>query len=125
MSSSSKGSKRKLNKTTGSNVKATIKAFASTNIEGPVSRTQRTQLVNRSRVPQHISRPPVARLSHNDNNLRIRPPHANILVTKYSKSIDDDSNNDFNEINNIETIYSDDNKNDPPKICTKIRISTF
>ena len=78
-----------MNKTTGSNVKATIKAFARTNIEGPVSRTQRTQFVNRSRV-----RPPVARLSHNDNNLlstacievflSIRPPHANTLVTKYS-----------------------------------------
>ena len=54
---------------------------------------------------------------------KIRPVHADTLVTTSSKSIDDESNNDFDDSNFIETTYSDDNKNDPPKIYTKIKIS--
>ena len=54
---------------------------------------------------------------------RIRRPHADTLVTTPSKSIDDESKNDFNDSNSVETTYSDDNKNDPPKMYIKIRIS--
>ena len=95
LSSSSKSSKRKLNKTTGSNAKVIIKAFVRTSIEDPASRTQRSRVVNKSRVPQHISRPPVAHLSRNNDNvsptacvevfLRMRPPHTN--TKKNRKSI--------------------------------------
>ena len=53
---------------------------------------------------------------------RIRRPHADTLVTTPSKSIDDESKNDFNDSNSVETTYSDDNKNDPPNFFTKIRI---
>ena len=68
-SSTSKISKRKLNKTTGSIIQANIKAFERTSIEGPTSRNQRSRAVNKSRIPQHISQYPVARLSKNDDNV--------------------------------------------------------
>ena len=54
--------------------------------------------------------------------IRIRPHYADTLVTTSSKRIDNESNNDFDDSNSVETTYSDDNKNDPPKIHTKIRI---
>ena len=53
---------------------------------------------------------------------RICPPHADTLVSTFSKSIDDENINDFDDSNSIETTYSDDNTNEPPKMYTKIRI---
>ena len=52
--------------------------------------------------------------------MRLRSPYANTLVTKFSTSIDDDSNNDFDDSHTVETKYLYDNKNNPSKICTKL-----
>ena len=133
LSSSSKSSKKKWNKTTGSIVKTNIKAFERTSIEGHASRNQRSWVVNISRVSQHIWQPPVARLSKNDDNasstacidvlFRICPPRTDILVTTSSKSIYGESNNDFDDSNSVDTTYSDDNKKDLPHINTKTTIS--
>ena len=51
---------------------------------------------------------------------RIRTIHANSLVTTSSKSIDDESNNDFDDGNSVGTTYSDDNMNGPPKNILKL-----
>ena len=68
-SSSSKRSKIKLNEMTESIVKANIQVFERNSIEDSASRNQRSRVFNKSRVPQHISQPTVARLSKNDDNV--------------------------------------------------------
>ena len=69
LSSSLKSSKKKLNKLTRSIVKANINAFDRTSIECPTSCNQRSRVDNISQIPQHISQPPVARLSKTDDNV--------------------------------------------------------
>ena len=113
LSLSSKNSNRKSNEKTGSNVQTKIKAFKRTCSVSPVSYNQNSRVVTNSRVSQHI----LSSTACMNVLFIIRPPYANTLVKVPSTSINDDSNHDF-----VETKYSNDNKNDPTKMCTNISI---
>ena len=120
-------SKKQLNETNGSNVKTKIKAFVYNSRDGLASYNKTIRVVTNLRVPQHASNTSVARLSTIDDHvfstvctdafLKIRPPHDNTLIISSSESIDDVSTTDFDDNNNVEMNYSNDIKNDPPKIC--------
>lgn len=128
-SSSSMIPKKQLNETNGSNIKTKIKAFVYNSRDGLASYNKTIRVVTNLRVPQDASHTSVARLSTTDDHvfstactdafLKIRPPHDNTLIISSSESIDDVSTTDFDDNNNVEMNYSNDIKNDPPKICTE------